>query len=135
MHELLTPQPERGPIHNPRMCFRLTWNGEWRAGASQYKAAASDAERCATFLRAACQAPLLLISGQRNAGHLASIQLQLHLFSNPLNILRPLAMGRARAPAINPIGIAPLIDQETLPGELNHLVRDRAAQLLASPAV
>src|SRR6266545_7183745 len=133
MHELLTSQPERGPIHNPRMCFRLTWNGEWRAGASQYKAAASEAERCASFLRAACQAPLL-ISGQRDAGHLADIQLQLHLSSNPLNILRPLAMRRARAPAINPIGIAQLIDEETLPGEMNHLVRDRTAQLLASPA-
>src|SRR5262249_17050591 len=43
-------------------------------------------------------------------------------------------MGRARAPAINPIDIAQLIDEETLPGELNHLVGDRAVQLLASPA-
>src|SRR5260370_19882538 len=37
-------------------------------------------------------------------------------------------------PAIDPIGITQLVDEETLPGEVHHLFRDRAAQLLVSPA-
>src|SRR5437667_6314030 len=40
----------------------------------------------------------------------------------------------ALATAIDPIGITQLVDQETLPGVMHHLFRDRAAQLLVSPA-
>src|SRR6266704_7055416 len=40
----------------------------------------------------------------------------------------------ACAPAIDPIGITQLVDEETLPGVVHHLFRDRAAQLLVSPA-
>src|SRR5438876_7555280 len=43
-------------------------------------------------------------------------------------------MRGARAPAIDPIGIAQLVDEEALPGVVHHLFRDRAAQLLVSPA-
>src|SRR5438128_1978471 len=99
------------------MRFRLTRDSEWRARTSHDQPVASDGERCSAFRRVACQAPMLLIRGRRNARHLAYAQLHLHLFSHPLNILRPLAMPGARAPAINPIGIAQLVDEETLPGE------------------
>src|SRR6266487_484953 len=43
-------------------------------------------------------------------------------------------MRGARAPAIDPISITQLVDQETLPGVVHHLFRDRAAQLPVSPA-
>src|SRR5438874_3711455 len=42
-------------------------------------------------------------------------------------------MRGACAPAIDPIGITQLVDEETLPGIVHHLFRDRAAQLLVSP--
>src|SRR5260370_8725715 len=80
------------------------------------------------------QAPLLLIRGRRNARTLPHTSIHLPLFSNPLKIVRPLTMRGTRAPAINPIGIAPLVDEETLPGEVNHLFGDRTAQFLVSPA-
>src|SRR5437899_11278901 len=42
-------------------------------------------------------------------------------------------MGRARVPAINPISITPLIDEVTLPGEMQHLLRNCEASRLVSP--
>src|SRR6266480_1112076 len=43
-------------------------------------------------------------------------------------------MRGACASAIDPIGITQPVDEETLPGVVHHLFRDRAAQLLVSPA-
>src|SRR5215831_8541282 len=43
-------------------------------------------------------------------------------------------MGGTSAPAINPGRIAPLIDEEALPGEMNHLFGDGVAQCFISPA-
>ena len=115
------------------MYFRLTRNCERRARTGYYQPVTSQDERCAIFLRVAVQAPLLLIKGCLNAPHLAYTQLQLNLFSNPSKILRPLAMCGPRASAVDPIGIAQLVDEETLPGEVNHLFGDCAAQLLIFP--
>src|SRR6266516_4775865 len=42
-------------------------------------------------------------------------------------------MCRARAPAINPIGITQLVDEITLPGEVQHLLRHCSAERLVAP--
>src|SRR6266852_4960548 len=42
-------------------------------------------------------------------------------------------MRRSCAPAINPIGITHLIDEITLPGEVQHFLRDCSAERLVSP--
>src|SRR5437667_12597146 len=116
------------------MCFRLTRDGEWCARTSHDQSIACDGEWCTAFFGVTCQRPELLIGSRCNACHLAYTQIQLHLSSHPLNILRPFIVGGTCAPAINPIGIAQLVGEESLPGEVNHLFRDCAAQLFVSPA-
>src|SRR5215471_19110109 len=133
LFELLNMQPERCAIHDTWMLLRLTGDSERRARAGHHQSLAGQVHGCIAFRRLACQLPVLLMGGRGDLRHLGHPQVEFHSFSHPLNILRPLPMCWTCSTAINPVGIAQLVDEIALPGEVYHLFGNGLTERFVSP--
>ena len=98
--------PESRAVHHTRVFLWLPWHTERRAGTGHHQAVARQSQRWTPRRRLAGQLPAFLVFAPGDLRHVSYAELRLYPVSNPLDVLRPFGVRRARSFAIDPVGIA-----------------------------